>query len=150
MAKPQIDKILTALAGEFLVAGQLCLRGYFASLTLKNYPKVDIFCLNPKNGKQVAIQVKTKRGGKQYYVPENVDQLDQPFVFVYIDSSNNVEYYVITSKDVAALSSEQRERYLQRKPNVKHDQPRMLSVELLREGELWDGFGDRWDILGLD
>ena len=80
MAKPQIDKTLTALAGEFLVAGNLCLRGYMASLTLKNYPKVDIFCLNPKNGKQVAIQVKTKRGGKDYYIPEDVDELDRKSV----------------------------------------------------------------------
>jgi hypothetical protein len=41
------------------VAGQLCLRGYLASLTLKNYPKVDIFVQNPKNGKQTTLQVKT-------------------------------------------------------------------------------------------
>ena len=59
MAKPQMDKTLTALAGKFLVAGQLCLRGIVASLTLKNYPKVDVFCLNPKNNRQVAVQVKT-------------------------------------------------------------------------------------------
>lgn len=150
MAKSQMEKTLTALAGEFLVAGQLCLKGYVASLTLKNYPKVDIFCLNPKNGKQVAIQVKAKRGGKQYYVPEDVDQLDQPFVFVYIDSDDNVEYYVIPSKDVAELSAMQRERYLQRRPNVNRKQPRMLGVELLREEELWEGYRDRWDLLGLD
>lgn len=58
MAKSHLDKTLTALAGEYLVAGQLCLRGYVASLTLKNYPGVDIFCLNPSNGRQVAVQVK--------------------------------------------------------------------------------------------
>jgi hypothetical protein len=49
MAKTHIDNTLTALAGEFLVAGHLCLRGFVASLTLKNYPAVDIFCLNPSN-----------------------------------------------------------------------------------------------------
>jgi len=133
MAKPQIDKTLTALAGEFLVAGYLCLKGYVASLTLKNYPKVDIFCLNPKNQKQVAIQVKTKRGGNQYYVPENVDEHDQPYVFVYINPNDTVEYYVVPSRDVARLSTMQREKYLREHPHVRREQPRMLSAKNIQE-----------------
>lgn len=84
MVKSALNKTLTALAGEFFVAGQLCLQGYVASLTLKNYPSVDIFCLNPETGKQVAIQVKTKRGGREYFVPENINESDPPFVFVYL------------------------------------------------------------------
>jgi hypothetical protein len=86
MAKTHLEKTLTALAGEFLVAGHLYLKGFVASLTLKNYPGVDISGLNPDNGKQVAIQVKTIRGGRSYCVPEGVDKLDNPFVFVHIDS----------------------------------------------------------------
>ncbi|MCZ7545233.1 MAG: hypothetical protein M5R40_17670 [Anaerolineae bacterium] len=102
MAKSHIDKTLTALAGEFLVAGHLCLRGYVASLTLKNYPKVDIFCLNPKNGRQAAIQVKTRRGGDLYHVPENVDASENPFVFVYIKQPEGpIDFFVVPSEQVA-------------------------------------------------
>ena len=144
MAKPQLDKTLTGLAGEFLVAGHLCLKGYVASLTLKNYPKVDIFCLNPKNGKQAAVQVKTKRGGRSYYVPEDIDGSDNPFVFVYIRKDEGVDYYVLPAKDVAQLSQREREDYLRDRPHVSKEQPRMLSVEHMAE------FKDRWDLLGLE
>lgn len=79
MAKAHLEKTLVALAGEFLVAGQLCFRGYLASIALKNYPGVEIFCLNPADGKRIAIQVnKTKQGDRQYYVPENEGKVEQP------------------------------------------------------------------------
>ena len=144
MAKAQLDKVLTGLGGEFLVAGHLCLKGFVASLTLKNYPKVDIFCLNPKNGKQVAVQVKTKRGGRSYYVPEDIDASDNPFVFVYIRKDDTVEFYVLRAKDVAELSKRERDDYLRERPHVKPDQPRMLSLANMTE------FKDRWELLGLE
>ena len=136
--------MLTALAGEFLVAGHLCLKGFVASLTLKNYPKVDIFCLNPRNGKHVAIQVKTKRGRRRYYIPEDIDGSDNPFVFVYIRKDQNIDYYVLGAEDVAQLSWEERDGYLRNRPHVSRDQPRMLSVENVA------AFKDRWDLLGLE
>lgn len=144
MAKPQIDKTLTALAGEFFVAAQLCLRGYVASLTLKNYPRVDIFCLNPKNGQQVAIQVKTIRGGQHYYVPEEVDMLKHPFVFVHISSDNSLQCFVVPSKEVAELSAMERDEYLNKHAHVRKEQPRMLSVQAIQK------YKDRWELLGLD
>ena len=129
MAKTHLDKTLTALAGEFLVAGHLCLKGYVASLTLKNYPAVDVFCLNPTNGKQVAIQVKTIRSGKNYYIPESIDNLDTPFVFVRIGLSETVEFYVAPAKKIARLSEKERQDYLQKHPSVSRNQPRMISRE---------------------
>lgn len=147
MAIPQREKILTALAGEFLVAGQLCLKGYMASLTLKNYPKVDIFCLNHESGKQVAIQVKTMRGGIHYYVPEDVDNLNQPFVFVRINQNESVDYFIVPSKKVARLSEEQRRRYIEdaRKKGrtVSDKQPRMINIETLNK------YRDRWELLWI-
>jgi hypothetical protein len=144
MAKPQIDKTLTGLAGEFLVAGHLCLKGYVASLTLKNYPKVDIFCLNPKNEKTAAIQVKTTRNGNAYYVPESIDDSKNPFVFVLIKPDETVEFFVVPAEDMARLSVNERNEYLQTHPHAKREQPRMLSVKHL------DLFANRWDLLGLD
>lgn len=144
MAKTALDKTITSLAGEFLVAGHLCLKGYVASLTLKNYPKVDIFCLNPANEKQAAIQVKTIRGGQHYYVPESVDDSKSPFVFVLVKSDGAVEFFVVPSKDVAELSAAERDEYLAKHPNVSREQARMLSVKALER------FRDRWDLLALE
>ncbi|MCC7353576.1 MAG: hypothetical protein IT330_07430 [Anaerolineae bacterium] len=144
MAKAHIDKTLTALAGEFLVAGHLCLRGYVASLTLKNYPAVDIFCLNPRNGKQVAIQVKTKRGGTQYFIPESISKVQNPFVFVFIKSAESVEFFIVPSQQVAKLSIAERDGYINTHPHVKKEQLLMLNVKTLAP------FKDRWELLGLE
>jgi hypothetical protein len=144
MAKPQIKKLLTGLAGEFFVAGELSKKGYVASLTLKNYPGVDIFCYNPENSRQISIQVKTIRGGSRYYISDTVDAYNIPFVFVYIDSTESVKYYVVSSKKVAQLSKEEHDEYLKNHPNVSRKQPRMLSISKL------NSFKDRWDELGLE
>ncbi len=143
MAKSQREKIITGLAGEFLVAGHLSLKGYVASLTIKNYPEVDIFCLNPQNGKQCTIQVKTKRGGRLYYVPEKVDDSETPFVFVYINKDDSYDFFIISAKDVAFLSAKQRQYYIESHPNVKKQQSRMLSVESIQP------YKNQWDLLGL-
>ena len=143
MAKSQLAKLITGLAGEFLVAGHLSLKGYVASLTLKNYPEVDIFCLNPQNGKQITIQVKTKRGGQGYFVPEKVDDSETPFVFVDIDKDDSYDFYVIPARDVASLSAKQRQDYIESHPNVKKKQLRMLSVKSIQS------YKNQWDLLGL-
>lgn len=59
VAGKQMSKILAGLAGEYHVAAELCRRGFFASLTLKNYPKVDIFVMHPIEQHAVPVQVKT-------------------------------------------------------------------------------------------
>ncbi len=122
---------------------------------MKNYPGVDIFCLNPRSGRQVAIQVKTKRGGTQYYVPESLSPTDPPFVFVYLRphshtatarKTDEVVYYIVPAAEVARISAEEREAYVSARPHVKPEQPRMVSVQALERG----GFRDRWDLLGLE
>ncbi len=146
MPSSHLDKTLVGLAGEFLVAGHLCLKGYVASLTLKNYPGVDIFCLNPRNGRQVAIQVKTIHGhrGGEYFVPENVDALVCPFVFVFIGPDESVEFFVVPAERVAHISAQERDDYLRAHPKAKREQPRMI-----RKNSLLD-YKDRWDLLGLE
>ncbi|HQF82762.1 MAG TPA: hypothetical protein PK255_03610 [Candidatus Pacearchaeota archaeon] len=47
------------LAGEFYAMHRLFLEGYEATLTLGNTKGVDILLLNPKNGKQFKVEVKT-------------------------------------------------------------------------------------------
>jgi hypothetical protein len=164
MAGRQLGKVLTSLSGEFLVAGQLCMRGYVASLTLKNYPDVDIFVLNPQTQKQCSVQVKTVSVPRPrvrvrppraaypmgvYFVPESVERLvNTPFVFVTIDPDLNVNYYIAPCEDVAAMSERERRQYLEdclaKGREVNPTQPRMLSLEALAP------FKDQWDNLGLD
>lgn len=144
MAVPQQEKTLTSLAGEFLVAGKLCLMGYNASLTLKNFPKVDIFAFNPKNKKTISIQVKTKKLGKEYFIPETIGDLNIPFIFVYITKDNEVEYYILHSNDVARISQKARKDYIDSKTTLNKKQPLMIAVKDIKE------FKDKWELLGLD
>jgi hypothetical protein len=160
VAGGQLGKVLTALAGEFMVAGQICLRGYVASLTLKNYPGVDIFALNAKTDKQIAVQVKAANLAAppsgtasayppgDYFVPETVDEHpDRPFVFVAIRPGFEVEYFVVPGYEVAAISEAERQQYFEHVRSkgrvVKESQPRMISLASLQP------FKDRWDLLGL-
>jgi len=146
MAKrSQQEKILLGLSGEFAVASYLCLQGYVASLTLKNYPGVDIFVFNPKKNKNVAVQVKTKLGGREYFLPEKIDDADPAFVFVTFETIDSLpNFFIVPAKCVAEISEWERQTWIKAHPNAKKEQPRMISISNIRE------FKDNWKNLGLD
>ena len=62
----RIDSQMSGMAGEFLTVGKLFKRGIQASLTLGNAKSIDIFALNPRNGKNFNIQVKSLRKKKLF------------------------------------------------------------------------------------
>ena len=143
--KRQQEKILLSLSGEFAVASYLCLQGYVANLTLKNFPGVDIFVFNPRNKSNGAIQVKTILGGKDYFLPENINDADPPFVFVSFKTKDSLpEFFVVPAKRVAELSDWELKTWLEGHPNAKKEQPRMISLSTIRE------FKGQWQNLGLD
>jgi hypothetical protein len=49
------DKTSLSLAGEHLVAAQLCLKGHIASMTLKNFPGIEILAYDTSRGKTVNL-----------------------------------------------------------------------------------------------
>ena len=108
--KKNIEKHLIGLIGEYFVAGMMSLKGWVASLTLKNYPSVDIFGLDPETEKTINIQVKTTKNVKSYQIgvmrsqrPEIDNIITCPFVFVYIDKNNNIDYYILSRNQLIDL-----------------------------------------------
>ena len=108
--KKNIEKHLIGLTGEYFVAGMMSLKGWVASLTLKNYPSVDIFGLDPETEKTINIQVKTTKNVKSYQIgvmrsqrPEIDSIITCPFVFVYIDKNNNVDYFILSRNQLIDL-----------------------------------------------
>ena len=108
--KKNIEKHLIGLTGEYFVAGMMSLKGWVASLTLKNYPSVDIFGLDPETEKTINIQVKTTKNVKSYQIGVMRSQRTEidniitcPFVFVYIDKNNNVDYYILSRNQLIDL-----------------------------------------------
>jgi hypothetical protein len=130
-----LSKNLTALSGEYFVAGHLCMNGIVASLTLKNYPGVDIFAYNPANGKHTAVQVKTTRVARSsgYWIsdPDKIKGEGTPFVFVHLSKKLPPEFYVVGASALAKL--------------------------IKRESDYWyvtlknlEAYKDQWGNLGLD
>lgn len=156
----QMGKLLTGLAGEFMVAGQLCMRGYVASLTLKNYPDADIFVLNPETDKQVTVQVKAvavrspkpSKGGTKYpqgayFLSESCKTSRSIYVFVTIDPDLHVSYFIAPAKAIWRIADRERMSYFAhakasgKTPNPT--QPLMISLEGL------EPYRDKWENLGL-
>ena len=68
MSTKRISGVLSGVAGEYLVAGELSQRGYIASITLRNTKGVDILASNADASKTVGIQVKTHQGKQKKWV----------------------------------------------------------------------------------
>jgi len=130
-----LSKNLTALSGEYFVAGHLCMSGIVASLTLKNYPGVDIFAYNPANGKRAAIQVKTTRvprsSGYWISAPDRIHDEGTPYVFVHLSRKLPPEFYVVGASALAKLILKEKDYWY---VNLRDLEP----------------YKDQWDNLGLN
>lgn len=118
------SKILIGLTGEYFVAGMMNMKGWVASLTLKNYPSVDIFGLNPETEQTVNIQVKTTRCKTNYQVGLKRSQrsiirekIKGAYVFVHIDKEEMVSYYILTRDEIINLIEETDDLYYNRPRN---------------------------------
>lgn len=118
----KLDKHLIGLTGEYLVAGMMSMKGWVASLTLKNYPAVDIFGMNPQTEKTINIQVKTIRKGKNYPIgsgfnhnnleKEVYSKIKCPYVFVHIDKDEQIRYFVVSANILINLLVQSNKDYL--------------------------------------
>jgi hypothetical protein len=99
------ERILSGIAGEYFVAGELSRRGFVAGLTLRNNAGIDIVATTNDGSQSCSIQVKTRRIDKA----EGWDLGSRPletdkswenifYVFVALSSEENnrdIEYYII-------------------------------------------------------
>jgi len=125
----------------------MSMKGWIASLTLKNYPSVDIFGLNPETDSKVSIQVKTIRGHKSFplsILKSNRDKIDTkikgPFAFVHIDKYDNVRYFILSREELINIIITTDDNYAN-KPRVKPlaDYPLAISLKDLEK------FENKWE-----
>lgn len=144
-----MDKLLIGLAGEYFVAGMLNMKGYVASLTLKNYPSVDIFALNPNTGKTINLQVKTTNKVKaDYHVGLTHDKIDRihdkiksNFVFVHLLPDENVDYYIVPRNDLINIIKQTDDDYfnMPRTKPIKPNYPITLKLKHIIQ------YKDKWN-----
>jgi hypothetical protein len=109
----QTKKYETGMAGEFLVAGELCRRGVFCSVTYGNAKKADVVAFSQATGRYLPLEVKTTSEDRWVIgnsVPENSERL-WVFVFLPPDNSQSPEYFVLSSSELNAFLVPQHEEY---------------------------------------
>lgn len=150
--KPQIKKLMTGLAGEYFVAARMNLRGWVASLTLKNFPGIDIFGLDPQTGQNVKIQVKSCWDSSFFVGVKHSERhlmnqkIQGPFVFVHMESVNDASFYILSKSEFIDIVNTTDDAYFNKpriKP-IKPDYPIALSLKDLKP------FKDNWDSLWKD
>lgn len=102
----KLDSTLVGVAGEYLVAGELTLRGYIASITLRNSRGIDIIASSTDGSSSVSIQVKTNSdGGSKWILSKKAETFHSEnhfYVFVALqDLGQRPDFYIVPSKVVA-------------------------------------------------
>lgn len=105
---PPTSNIDISLTGEYYVASMMHMHGWTGSLTLKNYPDIDIFGYDPIHNIHSNIQVKT--GCNKYtvlagplmnnYTPQ---MIKGPFVFVHLLPNDSIECFILKAADVCSM-----------------------------------------------
>ena len=102
----ELEPQLVGVAGEYLVAGELSLRGYIASITLRNSRGIDIIASNRDGTKSASIQVKTNSDGSKVWIlskkSEDFFSRNHYYVFVALGNLNErPSFHVVPSRIVA-------------------------------------------------
>ncbi|MCR4293313.1 MAG: hypothetical protein NUV76_10605 [Candidatus Kuenenia sp.] len=102
----KLESTLVGVAGEYLVAGELSLRGYIASITLRNSRGIDIIASNPDGTKSVSIQVKTNSKGEDKWVLNQKSEIfyseNHYYILVALKAiGERPKYYIVPSKIIA-------------------------------------------------
>ena len=154
----QLEKTICSMAGEYLVAAHLSIRGYLVAITPKGLPGADLVVHDLRKGRSALIQVKaftSKNRHPLIGVSAKFDEVDAvleervtyPFVFVQVaEDLTEAKFYILSPSQVRRLAKraymEWIERGRHRKPVEelkKARQPLGIPLsELERYRDAWD------------
>jgi len=105
-----LESTLVGVAGEYLVAAELTLRGYIASISLRNSRGIDIVASNSDGTKSVSIQVKTNSDGGNVWIlnkkSEEFYSKNHYYVFVALSQiGSRPRFYVVPSEVVGKYTA---------------------------------------------
>jgi hypothetical protein len=146
-----IPPVLTGVAGEYFVAGELSRRGYIASISLRNTRGIDILVTNQTASHSVTIQCKTSQVYRKIWMlTEKVERFFVPnhyYVFVGLGAADKrPTFHIVPSTIVAKVVAKEHRQWLRtfRKDGRKHADSAMRNFR-----DPNDEYLDRWDLLGL-
>jgi len=113
----KLESTLVGVAGEYLVAGELSLRRFIASITLRNSRGIDIIASNADGSKSLSIQVKTNSdGGKSWILNKKSVEFfskNHYYIFVALNQINErVCFHIVPSKVVVEYTKNSHANWL--------------------------------------
>jgi len=147
----KLDRQLVGVAGEYLVAGELTLRGILASITLRNSRGVDIIASNAEATKTISIQVKTNSDGKnQWIVSKKAEDLFSKNHFYVFVSIRRLEerplFYIVPSNVVAKYVSSNHSRWLE---GERRDGGKRKDTSMRKFVDSDKSYLEKWELFGL-
>lgn len=147
--KDKLSKGLSGIAGEYFVAAELSLRGFMASITLRNNDSIDIHASKGDGKKLLAIQVKTNQNGKRSWPlgskAETLFSENLYYVFVSLKGKNErPEYHIVPSSFLASRIKQDYSNWLAT-PGKQGQSHADNNIRLFRDES--KEFHERWDLL---
>ncbi len=141
------SKNVVALAGEFLVAGELSRRGYPISITMGNAKAVDIYadCIN--EGKIAPIRIDAK--ASRYKTSWPIGTIDKYVYYIFVSLQTEAETSKNKPPDYFIVSGEEilKKNLLKQWKNMAGIKYATLNTKATKDGkEKWD-YKKRWDKL---
>jgi hypothetical protein len=147
----KLETTLVGVAGEYFVAAELSVRGYLASVTLRNSRGIDIIASNSDATKSVSIQVKTSKGGAPSWIlskkSESISSESHFYVLVLLKGpGNRPDYYIASSKVVADYISKNHKKWLS---GTKRDGSERIDSNMRVFRDSKGVYKEKWETLGL-
>ncbi len=150
MEKGRLNSVLSGVAGEYLVAGELSRHGFLAAITLRNAKGVDIIATNSTATRSVAVQVKTRYSRGRFWVLNEKAEKNYSknlfYVFVSLNFGKPADFHIAPSKVVAETIKKHNRKWL-RTLGKKGQKRNQTSMRTFHDDA--GKFLNRWDILGL-
>jgi hypothetical protein len=147
----KLESTLVGVAGEYLVAGELSLRGYIASISLRNSRGIDIIASNSDGTKSVSIQVKTNSNGNKSWLlnkkAESFHSSNHYYVFVALGELNErPSYHIVPSKIVADYTATNHSNWLKGK---RRDGTDRKDTSMRKFNDHENKYEEAWDLIKL-
>ena len=147
----KLESQIVGVSGEYLVAGELSLRGYIASITLRNSRGIDIVASNSDGTKSVSIQVKTNSdGGKSWILNKKSEEFfsnNHYYIFVALGKLNErPAFHVVPSKKVAEYTSTSHANWLK---GIKRDGSKRKDTTMRKFNDHENKYLESWHLIKL-
>lgn len=146
-----LERTLVGVAGEYFVAAELSLRGFIASVTLRNTRGVDIIASRSDASSSVSLQIKSNSDGSAAWMlskkSEGFWSKQHFYVFVALKNVGaRPDYFVVPSETVSEAITKSHSSWLA-EPKIDGNPRKDSSMRKFTDFE--GQYLERWDLLGL-